>query len=88
MTFVKISQNFYQTSLKILVCLSDFSPQFMACMGCQALIRKNIIFVYLKIFFTFTNSIDPEEMQHNAAFLLGLHSLQKYSLRGFPNRKC
>ena len=32
MIFVKISQNFYRISLKILVHLTDFSPQFMACM--------------------------------------------------------
>ena len=36
---------------------------------------------------TFINSGDPDEMQHHAAFHLGLHSLQKYSLRSFPNRK-
>ena len=33
----------------------------------------------LKIFFTFTNSADPDEMQFYAAFHLGLHCLQKYS---------
>ena len=32
MVFVKISQIFYQISLKILVYLTDFSPQFIACM--------------------------------------------------------
>ena len=40
----------------------------------------------LKIFFTFTNSVDPAEMQHYAAFHLGIHCLQKYSFRGFPLR--
>ena len=29
--------------------------------------------------FTFTNSIDPDEIQQYAAFLQGLHCLQKYS---------
>ena len=29
---------------------------------------------------TFTNSVDPDEMQHYAAFHLGLYCLQKYSL--------
>ena len=29
--------------------------------------------------FTFTNSVDPDEMQQYAAFHLGLHLLQKYS---------
>ena len=28
--------------------------------------------------FTFTNSVDTDEMQHYAAFHLGLHCLQKY----------
>ena len=41
----------------------------------------------LKLFFTFTNSVDPDEMQHYAAFCLGLHCLQQYSFRGFPNTK-
>ena len=30
---------------------------------------------------------DPDEMQHVAAFHLGLHCLQKYSFRGFTNTK-
>ena len=33
------------------------------------------------------NSVDPGEMQHYAAFHLGLHCLQKYLLRGFPECK-
>ena len=36
---------------------------------------------------TFTNSENPDEMQHYAAFHLGLHCLQKYSFRGFPEYK-
>ena len=39
------------------------------------------------IFFTFSNSVDPDEMQHFTAFHLGLHCLQKYSFRGFPEYK-
>ena len=38
--------------------------------------------------YIFINSVNPDEMQHNAAFHLGLHCLQKYSLRNFPNTKC
>ena len=40
--------------------------------------------------FTFTNSVDPDEMQHNASFHRGLHCLksQNYSFRGFQNTKC
>ena len=37
--------------------------------------------------FSFTNSVDQDEMQLYAAFHLGLHCLQKYSFRGFPNTK-
>ena len=36
---------------------------------------------------SFTNSVDPDEMQHYAAFHLDLHCLQKYLFRGFPNAK-
>ena len=30
------------------------------------------------------NSADPDEMQHYAAFHLGLHCLPKYPFMGFP----
>ena len=45
--------------------------------------------IILKIsdLFLFTNRVDPDEMQHYAAFYLGLHCLQKYSFRGFQNTK-
>ena len=33
------------------------------------------------------SSVDSDEMQHDAAFLLGLQCLQKYSFRGFPKYK-
>ena len=49
---------------------------------------KNIVFFCLMIIFTFTtHSVNPDEMQHNAAFHLGLHCLQKYSFKYFPNTK-
>ena len=35
----------------------------------------------------YLNSVDPDEMQHYAAFHLGFHCLQKYSFRGFRNTK-
>ena len=47
--------------------------------------HKNIVLFCQKICFTFTNSVDPDEMQHYAAFHRGLHCLQKYSLRGVLN---
>ena len=49
-------------------------------------LKKYFIFC-LKTFLTFTNSVNPDEMQHYAAFHLGLHCLQKYSFRDFPNSK-
>ena len=36
---------------------------------------KNIAFFCLKIFFTLTKSVDPNEMPHHATFHLGLHCL-------------
>ena len=37
----------------------------------------------LKVIVTLTNIADPGEMQHYAAFHLGLHCLPKYPFRGF-----
>ena len=39
----------------------------------------------LKVIFTFTNSVDPDEMQHYAEFHMDLHCLQKYLFRVFLN---
>ena len=41
---------------------------------------KKIAYFCLKIFFTFTNSVDPDEMQHYAAFHLGLHCFKRTHL--------
>ena len=38
---------------------------------------------FLKVCFNLANSVDPDEMQHYAAFHLGLHCLHKYPSRGF-----
>ena len=37
----------------------------------------------LKFFSTLAKIADPDEMQHYAAFHLGLHCLSKYSFWGF-----
>ena len=37
---------------------------------------QNLLYFCLKIIFTFTNSVDPGEMQLYAAFNKGLHCLQ------------
>ena len=41
----------------------------------------------LNIVFTIANSVDPDEMLHDAAFHLGLPCLQKYPFRGFQYTK-
>ena len=41
------------------------------------------VFLFLRIFFTFTNSVDTDEMQHYAAFHLGPHCLSKSPFRSF-----
>ena len=41
----------------------------------------------LRIFFTLTNSVVPDEMPPYVKFHLGLHCLQKYPFRGFQNTK-
>ena len=46
-----------------------------------------VLCLFFLIFFTFTNNVDPDEMQHYAAFHLGLHYLQNYSFRGLPEYK-
>ena len=45
--------------------------------------KENIVFFRLKNLFTITNSEDPDEMHHYAAFHLELHCLEKYLFRGF-----
>ena len=42
------------------------------------------LFFHLKIFVTFTNSVESDEMPHHAAFHLGLHCLCKVPFKGFP----
>ena len=67
------------------VAINNEHPSYLGVSGYN--FQKNIVFFCVKIFFTFTNSVDPDEMQHYAAFHLGLHCLQKYSFRGFLNTK-
>ena len=47
-------------------------------------LKKKYCIFCLKIFFTITNSVDPDEMQHDAAFHLGLHFLSECPFMGFP----
>ena len=50
-----------------------------------AILKMIILFFCLKIFFTCTYSVDPDEMQHYTAFHLAFLCMQKYLFRGFPN---
>ena len=45
------------------------------------------IFLSLRIILIIPNSADRDEMQHDAAFHLGLHCLPKYLFRGFQYTK-
>ena len=50
--------------------------------GSQAKYYLNFdVFLSLKVFLILANRIDPDEMQHYAAFHLGLHCLPKYLFR-------
>ena len=50
--------------------------------GSQVIISINYC-ISLKIFFVIANCVDPDEMQHYAAFHLGLHCFPKYLFMGF-----
>ena len=54
--------------------------------GSQVIIFKGD-FLSLKIVFVLRNSVDPDEMLHNAAFHLGFHCLQKYTFRSHQYTK-
>ena len=46
------------------------------------------VFLSLKVVLILVNSADPDDMQHYAAFHMGLHCLPKYPLRGFYYTEC
>ena len=45
------------------------------------------VFLSLKFVVILANSADPDEMQHYAAFHLGIHCLAKYPFRDFQYTK-
>ena len=55
--------------------------------GSQLIISKNIVFLFLKVFFVLANSAGPDEMPHFVAFHLGLHCLEKDPFNGFQHTK-
>ena len=46
-------------------------------------LKYDYVFLSLKVVLILPNSADTDEMQHYAAFCLGLHCLSKYLFRGF-----
>ena len=46
--------------------------------GSQVDFLKYSVYLSLEIVFILANSAEPDEMQHHAAFHLGLHCLPKY----------
>ena len=56
-------------------------------MGHSENFLNNDVFLSLKVIVISTNSADPDEIQHYAAFHLGLHCLLKYPSRGFQHTK-
>ena len=66
----------YTNGLFLLVCYNKLGIVHCTYLGVSGYnCKKNIVLFYLKILFTLTNSVDPDEMQHYAAFHLGLHCL-------------
>ena len=49
--------------------------------GLHVIFCKQIVILSLKIIFVLANSVDPNEMPHNAAFHLGLHCMPKHIFR-------
>ena len=62
-------------STLILYILMVSSFLFDTCPGVRVIIFTKYCILLSEDRFTFTNSIDPDEMQHYAAFHLGLHCL-------------
>ena len=60
----------------------DFPIQIEYFKGSQVEI-SNYVLQSLAYVFIFTNSADPDEMQHYATFYLGLQCLPKNPFRGF-----
>ena len=61
----------------------NLGKSFVHIKGCQVIILKKYCILLSEDMF-YLYSVDPDEMQHYAAFHLGLHCLQKYLFRGFP----
>ena len=75
-----------ELSIKLHTVMSEWS--IVDNEGSKVNISQKYCIVSLKIDFAIANSVDPDEMQHYAAFHLGLHCLsKKYPFRGFLSSK-
>ena len=87
---LKVSSDIVEPDWLMIVHLACFNPLYTngfflyISWGVRLYFSKHFVTFCLKLFFTFTNSVDPDEMQQNVAFHLGLHCLQNYSFVGFP----
>ena len=83
----KVSRNRTRRNKVGLLHTLVYTPTFKSIYSSIYIPFSNLKKIILKIFLTFTNSVDPVEMQYYTAFFLGLLCLQKYLFRGLPNAK-
>ena len=55
--------------------------------GSHDIISQKVCISFPKTVLVLANCADPDEMQHYAAFHLGLHCLSKYPFKGFQSSK-
>ena len=68
-------------SIKLYTIKSEWSIVYIE--GSYVKMSQKCCIFSLKIDIALANSVDPDEMQHHAAFHQGLHCLPKYPIRGF-----
>ena len=83
--YLKFINPLYTNGFLFLVWCNELGIVHCTYLGVSGYKFQNILMFFVwRHFLTLTNSVDPDEMQHNAAFHLGLHCLRKYLFRGFP----
>ena len=80
--FSKHVNPLYTNGFFLLVCYNKLGIVHCTYLGVSGQDFQKNIFILSEDLFMFTNSVDPDEMQHYAAaFHLGLHCLQIYLFR-------
>ena len=74
----------YTNGFFLLVCYNELGIVHCTYLGVSGYNFQKKYILLSEDLFAFTNSVDPDEMPHNAAFHLGLHCSSKYPFRGFP----